>query len=347
MSEQQRFIQIDEEGYFLFDGNRVTDEDYGRDLLKNLFIDDRGRVLCRTAGQEAKVEAFDEPLVAANVEHGTAGNWSLILPYQHQEKFKLETLSLDEWDRFHGRTDRGLPFVFSRAAQAEFFNLLEEFDDDSISADGKTYSVEPWLPPNSQAREEKFWSTIYQNQKPAWDLEQPHPALPISVPQLKLTKSRILVLGAGLGHDAAYFAQQGHIVTAVDFSAEAITQAKQKFASQSNLQFMQADALKLPSSFDSQFDIVFEHTLYCAIDPEERNEIVRSWRRALTENGFLLGIFEVHSSRTGPPFGGSEWELRSRFQKSFRALYWTRLKVGPPHRLGSEVLIYAQKRNRL
>jgi hypothetical protein len=52
--------------------------------------------------------------------------------------------------------------------------------------------------------------------------------------------------------------------------------------------------------------------------------------------------------RTGPPFGGSEWELRSRLQshasqKGFRILYWNRLRDSKPERLGQELFVYAQK----
>ena len=340
----QRYIRVDEEGYFQFDETRVTDEAYGRELLQNTFIDDQNRVLCRTGGMEVIVEAFDEPYVAKNVFR-VDGTWTIQLPYQVSEQFDLSSLSLDEWDRFHGRTDKGVPFVFSRAAQAEFFNLLDEFDDDSITVEGKTYPTESWLIANANARDEKFWSSAYQTSTARWDLGEPHPALANAVTQLKLTRSRILVLGAGTGHDAAYLAEQGHIVTAVDFSKDAVAQAKAKYSHLSNLQFVQADALKLPAELQGKFDIVFEHTLYCAIDPAQRNDLVRSWRKALTENGFLLGIFEVHNSRTGPPFGGSEWEVRARLQKGFRALYWTRLKLGPPARLGKELLVYAQKLN--
>jgi SAM-dependent methyltransferase len=345
MIAPDRSIQIDEEGYFSFDGIRVTDEAYGRELLDNVFVDDMGRYLCRAKEFEVRVEPFDEPLIAVNVEKLQGLDWELILPYGAKQNFNLKTLSLDEWDRFHGRTHNGVPFVFSRAAQATFFNLLDDYDDESITVAGTRIEPDPWLLPNTNARNEKFWNGIYSSEKPAWELGEPHQALPTAVPQLKLTRSRILVLGAGSGNDAAYFAREGHIVTAVDFSHEAVAQAKTKYAALANLKFVQADALNLPPEFTQAFDIVFEHTLYCALDPQNRNDLVKTWRSALAPRGNLLAIFEVFDKRTGPPWGGSEWEVRSRLQKYFRALYWTRLKQGPERRIGRELLYYGQRLN--
>lgn len=341
----ERFIQVDEEGYFLFDGIRVADAEYGRELLKNIFIDDGGRTKCRTESGEVWVEAFDEPFVATNLERTDSGKWKIELPYSYSEEFALTSLSLDEWDRFHGRTERGIPFVFSRAAQAEFFNQLEDFDDDSITDNGKRYEIGPWLIPNPSVGDPQFWNQIYKTEEtPNWDSKgEPHPALPTSLPQLKITKSRILVLGAGSGSDAAYFARAGHIVTAVDFSEEAIARAKAQFGSVANLEFVQADVFNLPASFTGSFDIVFEHTLYCAISPDRRNELVKVWRRVLTDNGFLMGIFFAFEKRNGPPYGGSEWEIRARLGKNFRHLYWMRVKNSKPMRLGNEVFIYSQK----
>ncbi len=62
----------------------------------------------------------------------------------------------------------------------------------------------------------------------------------------------------------------------------------------------------------------------------------------LTETGHLLGIFFVVPKRTGPYFGGSEWELREKLQTPFNFLYWTRLKFSPGWRLGAELMVYAQ-----
>ena len=92
----------------------------------------------------------------------------------------------------------------------------------------------------------------------------------------------------------------------------------------------------------NSFDIVFEHTFYCAISPDKRTHLVKLWKRVLSETGHLLGIFFVIPKRNGPYFGGSEWELREKLQKDFNFRYWTRLKHSPDWRLGAELMIYTQ-----
>jgi SAM-dependent methyltransferase len=152
------------------------------------------------------------------------------------------------------------------------------------------------------------------------------------------------VLGCGRGHDAAHLAQLGHIVTAIDSSEVAIEQACKLYGDIKNLAFIQADALQLPENLHNSFDLVFEHTLYCAIDPKDRNRLVRSWRQCLTPDGYLLGIFFAVETPLGPPFGGSEWEIETRLGDSFKSIYWTRWKKSNLKRIGTELIVYAQKK---
>ncbi|MEK7356267.1 MAG: methyltransferase domain-containing protein [Bdellovibrionota bacterium] len=345
MIPQPHFVQIDEDGYFKMDDLRVADVDSGREWLANIEMQ-QGRAITQIDGVPIYVEAFDEPYIALDLSPKEAG-WHATMPYGHTEPVELETLSLDEWDRFHGRTKRGIPFVLSRAAQARFFEALDAYDDDWIEALGRRYETKPWLIENPDANASDWWSELYRGNEARWDKNAPSPALSLLVPQLKLQRSRILVLGCGQGHDAAWFAQAGHLVTGIDFSDEAIARAKATYGHVHDLTFIKGDAFRLPPSMDGAFDIVFEHTLYCAISPERRNELVKAWRRALVETGHLMGVFFTFDKPMGPPFGGSEWELRSRLAKSFRPLYWQRLRNSIPERLGTELYVYADKRQLL
>lgn len=343
MSSIQRYIQIDEDGYLKMDDIRVSDAETGRAWLASVQHDPlQFRVWMHIEDQDVLVEAFDAPYVALQVSREPTG-WRLTMPYDYSEKFSLETLCLDEWDRFHGLTERGIPFVFSRAAQASFFNLVDDYDDDSITADGVRYDLPPWLRNTNAVETASYWSARYQTQDTPWDMPGAHPALSRLASAVKLQRSRILVLGCGRAHDAAWFARAGHIVTAVDFSDDAIREARELYGDVPDLTILQGDVFALPSKFDGAFDVVFDHTLYCAIDPTKRNDLVRVWRRALTEQGHLLGVFFCNERLIGPPYGGSEWELRARFDKQFRPLYWQRLKDSPEARLGSELFLYSQK----
>ncbi|KYG70570.1 hypothetical protein AZI85_01105 [Bdellovibrio bacteriovorus] len=344
MSIPTQFIQIDEEGFGLSRDIRIQDPLVGQELLQNLKIHEGGTLLSTIGETPVIVEAFDEPYVASQVHLKEDGVWEISLPYGVHYSFQLECLSLDEWDRFHGYTSNNIPFVFSRKAQASFFNLLDEYGDDFIEFQGKTYDIPNYWPSNENVEKETYWSSIYKEEaNPGWNLGEPAEALKDMIPRLKIARSRVLVLGCGEGHDAALFAAAGHFVTAVDISPEAIERAKKNYGHLSNLTFVEADLFKLPRDYDQAFDIVFEHTCYCAINPAKRQELVKVWNRVLVSGGHLMGVFFTFEKRQGPPYGGTEWELRQRLKSHYHPIFWGRWQKSIPRRQGKELFIYTKK----
>ncbi|MGZ3803036.1 MAG: class I SAM-dependent methyltransferase [Pseudobdellovibrionaceae bacterium] len=341
----ERFIQIDEEGFVLLGEMRTQDFQTGGEVLSEMSFAENGAFLSRCGGVPVIVEAFDEPYVAAQVSVKN-DIWEIELPYNIHFEFELSSLSLDDWDRFHGKAKNEIPFVMSRKAQASFFNLLEEFDDTSITFAGETYEIPPFFSSNQELAKSDYWTKIYQQEEnPGWNLGEPAEALKDMLPRLKLPKSRVLVLGCGEGHDAAFFAQAGHVVTAVDFSEEAIARAKKNYGSLPGLHFLKQDVFKLDQSFQKSFDLVFEHTCFCAIDPSRRQELVKVWKQVLHDQGQLMGIFFTMYKKQGPPYGSSEWELRQRLKDAFQFIFWGRWQKSRPNRQGKELFVFAQKRS--
>ncbi|MEM7646208.1 MAG: methyltransferase domain-containing protein [Pseudomonadota bacterium] len=335
-------IAVDEEGFFLIDnGIRINDDLVGRHMLEALTIDEFGVVHMDYEGQDILVEAFEKPYVARQV-HFQNGILTIQLPHQTLCEVDINSLCVDEWDRFHGKTNKGIPFILSHPAQAELFSLAEEFTDDSIQLAGRVIQTPNYYITSDEFNEKPFWSEKYQSNTTPWNLDKAHPELSSFMQQLKLNKCRILVPGCGYGHDAALLAEQGHLVTAVDISDEALAEAEKRYGHIPTLTFKKVDVLNLSEDYNNCFDVVFEHTFYCAISPEKRNDLIKIWRRVLCETGHLLGIFFVVPKRTGPYFGGSEWELREKLKDKFNFLYWTRLKHSPGWRNGAELMIYAQ-----
>lgn len=338
-----QFLAIDEEGYFvLADGIRLSDPLEGKKLLSSLSVDENGASWADWNQEKVILEPFDKPLVAQQVLKKSQGLF-LLAPYGFEAPIDLSTFCLDEWDRFHGLTKNHVPFVLTRKAQAELFNLFDEYDDESFTLQGQKFLTPSFYIDNAPIAQTPFWNEKYSvGEPPRWDLGQHHPALEAILPQIKINKCRILNLGCGRGHDAAFLARQGHVVTGVDFSEEALSQAKTQYGTLENLKWLKADALS-ERGF-SPADIVFEHTLFCAIPPQKRKTLIQQWKRSLDERGHLLGIFFVHPLRGGPPYGASEWELRELLEKDFRLLYWKRWPLSPGRRHGTELVIYAQKR---
>jgi SAM-dependent methyltransferase len=341
-----QYISIDEEGFPSFGDLRVQDPSVGREIFENLFVHEANSLVTVVRGEKYIVESFDEPYVAQMVSV-ESDLMKIQLPYGTEATFDPMSLSVDEWDRFHGyaKYDQNLvPFVMSRKAQAEFFRLADEYDDDGITFNGQRFNIPPYWQSQTNVHSADFWSLIYKTENtPGWDLGQAHSALQDMLPRLKLAKSRVLVLGCGAGHDAAYFAQAGHLVTAVDHSEEAMARGKKLYGHLENIQWLQADAFQLPKEMSHSYDIVFEHTCFCAIDPARRQDLVQTWMSVLAPGGFLMGVFFAMEKRAGPPFGGSEWELRQRLRKDFQFLFWGRWHQSPPSRHGKEFFVYARK----
>lgn len=300
-----KFINIDEEGFFVSGGLRWDDPAIGLGLLQSLQRAQNGAYITKVKGEDIWVEAFDHALVAVDVRPHSDSFWILTGRYGFETHFDLKTLSLDDWDRFHGLTEQGVSFVLSRNAQYRFFDQLDEFQDESFVWNKKTYEVQPW--------------PLRKFAEPPTPFNDPHPALPTVLIQLKLTKSRILVLGDSNKPNAEFLRQAGHIV------------------------HEQESIFDLPQSQQNHFDIIFDHGYYCSIDPSLRNKLATAYRKTLHDQGQLLGIFPLFDRDYGPPYSATEWEIRERFKKDFQYLYWTRSRLTTPERFGQELIVLARK----
>lgn len=371
VEKPQIYLQIDELGNVLSLGQPIQDEDVLEEFFQSLKYLENNTLVSLFHGEPCIVEAFDEPLIALDIEveeqlnsHNEISDkndktdnsdtidtidkndiFKIYIQNEFSFEFSLKSLSLDEWDRFHGYTTENIPFVLTAKAQDAFFNLLDEFSDTSITWKNIEYQVPNYWSEHTDISRESFWSKLYQDNEFHWDLGTPTPGLTDHYASLKLPVSRIAVLGGGAGHDAAFLADKGHHVTLIDISPEAIQRAHALYGHIKNIQFVIADAFQLPLQYNASFDLIFEHTFYCAVDPQRRNELVKVWQRLLHETGQILGVFFIMEKRNGPPFGGSEWELKSRLQKNWRLLKWTRFKNSTKNRWGKELFVLAQKKS--
>lgn len=335
-------VQITEEGYVIYLNQALTDKNFIDHFFQSLEVSS-GLTISQIGTQDVIVESFDQVLVANNVE---IKNDKIILKNYYSFEWELPTQNIfaDDYDRFIGLTHKGISFTIAGKAQEQLFNLCDSYDDDSITINGAKITIPYIYEDKHHSASANFWTSKYnESEIPPWDLNQVHPSLVESLKQLKLLRSRILVLGCGRAHDAAFLAQQGHIVTAIDISPEAINRAEQLYGKIENLNFVEADVFKFIEEHQGQFDIVFDHTFYCAIPPEYRKKLVSSWKKAISDDGHILGIFFHMFKPDGPPFGGSEWDLYQKTKKDFKAVYWNRIRLGSKNRLGFEFLIYAQK----
>lgn len=339
----QKTIQISEEGLLEVGGVPLQDKDFGLHFLDSLHMKNH---VCwgKNKDEEILVESRALPLVVQSVKKED-GDLVFTFNYNFQEKFNLETspLFMDDWSRIRGFSQKGVPFVFSKVAQESFLkDCVESFDYNTFSFSGKSYEMDEWYREKPATVEKTFWSQRYGAQETPWDLGKPHPALDYVVPRLKIAKSKVIVPGCGKGHDAIRLAQMGHVVTGVDLSEEAVAFAKDQ---RSSAQFIAGDVFEYSKSQIESCDLVFEHTFFCALSPEERGRIVKTWKRLLRPGGYLMGVLMVSLKQEGPPFGITEWEVVELLEKDFKIDYWGRLRGNETARPGKELFVYAQRKN--
>jgi SAM-dependent methyltransferase len=159
-----------------------------------------------------------------------------------------------------------------------------------------------------------FWEHLYRDEEASWELGRAAPPLAMYFAGHRPEGARVLVVGCGRGHEARMLAERGASVVAIDISTRAIAAARAATPDGASVEFRVHD-LFVPLA--ERFDLVVEHTCFCAIDPERRDEYVDRTADALVPGGRLVGLFYVHEKPGGPPHTTDEKELRARFGRRF------------------------------
>jgi methyl halide transferase len=190
---------------------------------------------------------------------------------------------------------------------------------------------------------ETDWEARYQSHDMPWEKGEPSPGLVDFLaghPQLK--RGTVLVPGCGSGHDARAWAAAGFAVTGCDMAPSAIRLSLEKTAAAGlEAEFIQGDFLA--DTPPLQFDWLFEHTLFCAIEPQRRADYVRAVLRWLKPGGQFLAVNYMIPDKDGPPYGTTRAELWGRFSPGF-ALLEEWVPRSYPNRTGLELVLWWQKR---
>ena len=164
------------------------------------------------------------------------------------------------------------------------------------------------IPPPEPDRPEdvnspSFWEDVYQRGEAGWDQGGPTPVFLRLLESKQFAPGKIIVLGAGRGHDAREFSRHGFTVTAVDFAADAARDMRALAEPTAPVEILQADIFDLPPALDGTFDYVLEYTCFCAIDPSRRAEYADLVARLLKTDGIYVDMaFPLETGDSGPPF---------------------------------------------
>lgn len=148
-----------------------------------------------------------------------------------------------------------------------------------------------------------FWDDLYKSNQFRWDLGGPTPVFQRLAESRYFEPGKMLVPGAGHGHDARLFAQHGFEVTAVDFSSEATEAMEQLNEANSPLEIVLADFFALPPVWNGRFDYILDYTSFCAIVPQRRPEYADAVARLLKARGqYIILAFPIGKRPGGPPY---------------------------------------------
>ncbi|MBX3746152.1 MAG: methyltransferase domain-containing protein [Verrucomicrobiae bacterium] len=188
------------------------------------------------------------------------------------------------------------------------------------------------------------WEDRYRSGETPWekgsgapgliDFLDHHPSLP---------RGTVLIPGCGTGHDVRSWARHGFASTGLDLAPSAIRRCCEAPSDPAwQIHYSAGDFLGDQPS--TRYGWVFEHTLFCAIPPADRDRYVLAVRRWLQPGGHFLAIhYMLRDDGDGPPFGCTQEELMERFTPHFELLRgW--IPRSYPNRTGLELMLWWRHR---
>jgi SAM-dependent methyltransferase len=189
------------------------------------------------------------------------------------------------------------------------------------------------------------WNARYVAGDTPWDKGAAHPALLAWLDKNRVT-GRVLVPGCGAGHDVRALAGQGaSCVVGLDIAPMALRLAR-SFPKVGNESYAEADFLAGDAIAPGAFDVLFEHTCYCAIPPQRWADYARAASLALVPGGLLVAVFFTNPENPdphAPPFRSDMAEIRSLFSNDFEILESCTAAPTYPERQGRETFCILRK----
>jgi methyl halide transferase len=196
-----------------------------------------------------------------------------------------------------------------------------------------------------------YWEGAWTSGDTGWDIGEPAPPLTRLLAAVPV-KQHAVVLGCGGGHEARMLAATGWPrVVGVDFAPSALAAARQKTDPSlvAALEWRLQDVLTLGARDGDHdrglFDLVVEHTCFCAIDPGHRNDWAAMVARLLHPTGVLCALFYTHGRAGGPPFGATHDDVRAVLENAGLTIGHAEVPTDSiSRRTGDEWLVIARRR---
>ncbi|MDB4664928.1 TPMT family class I SAM-dependent methyltransferase [Verrucomicrobia bacterium] len=188
----------------------------------------------------------------------------------------------------------------------------------------------------------EHWETCYQQKETPWDKGAPSPGLvDFLMEHPDLEHAVVCVPGCGLGSDVLAWASAGHQATGIDIAPTGVAMAKERASAHPHACNFRIGNF-LTDHPPAPVDWVFEHTFYCALQPELRQHYLEAMCRWIRPGGYLLAVHYLIPDEDGPPFGTTREEVLERFSPQFELLQdW--IPRSYPNRTGLERMFWWRK----
>jgi len=194
--------------------------------------------------------------------------------------------------------------------------------------------------------DETYWENRYKNQETSWDMGDVSTPLKEYFDQLLHKNIRILIPGAGNGHEAAYLFEKGFSnVFLLDIARAPLKNFASRYPDFPGSQLLHEDFFE----HKGQYDLIIEQTFFCALDPLLRSAYARKMSELLKSAGTLAGLLfdDVMAGKEGPPFGGTGEEYLKYFTPYFKLHIFNRAYNSIPPRAGRELFMVLKKKTEL
>jgi len=190
------------------------------------------------------------------------------------------------------------------------------------------------MPPQSDRH---WWNKHYFDKNTPWDIGGIAPPLQAFFDSLSDSNLRILIPGAGKGHEAIYLHRRGfQNVFVCDWATDAFHFLLEEEPEFPEDHLLCSDFFKL----NLEVDLLIEQTFFCAIDPSLRPQYAQKAAELLVPGGRLVGLlFANPFPADGPPFGGTKEEYARYFEAYFSFSQFEIASNSIKPRAGNELFI--------
>ena len=191
------------------------------------------------------------------------------------------------------------------------------------------------------------WQEAWKEGRIPWDAGRAAPSLVELVEAAELPTGRALVPGAGSGYDVLAMASPNRLAIGLDLAEDArerfLSLRQQKGIPSEWADMVVADFFTWQP--DEPFDIIWDYTFLCALQPEMRKPWANRVDKLLTPDGELITlIFPVFSPEEnrdpldGPPFPLTPELVQELLEPRFKPIYLEPATTSHEGRAGKEWL---------